>query len=263
MDIKLENIEVVRLKIAICDDEEKERFYIRKLIEKQDADCHITEFSSGRELLLFQEQSGENDRQMDIIFLDISMEDMDGMTAAKQLRNRMEDKKEAVWGSLPLLIFVSGYTEYMPEAFLVNAFGYIVKPIRESEFERVFSQALRECRCLAEKRRKQPKEILVRNKMTIRNVPAEDIYYIESRSRKVILYLAREKIEYYDKISELEQELKPDFFRVHKGYLVNMKYVERYDRSQIRMKNGDLLLISKYKYQDFVKAYLEYISEVR
>jgi len=38
-----------------------------------------------------------------------------------------------------------------------------------------------------------------------------------------------------------------------------MKYVERYSRKEVQMKNGDMLLISKYKYQDFVKAYLGYI----
>ena len=60
-----------------------------------------------------------------------------------------------------------------------------------------------------------------------------------------------------------ESELKPDFFRIHKGYLVNIKYVERYDRTEVKMRNGDSLLISKYKYQDFVKRYLEYILEER
>ena len=95
------------------------------------------------------------------------------------------------------------------------------------------------------------------------NVSADDIYYIESSNRKVTLYLRHEKIEYYDKISSLESELKPDFFRIHKGYLVNIKYVERYDRAEVKMRNGDSLLISKYKYQDFVKRYLEYILEER
>ena len=49
--------------------------------------------------------------------------------------------------------------------------------------------------------------------------------------------------------------------RKYKGYLVNMKYVERYSRTEVQMKNGKRLLISKYKYQDFIKAYLEYIAE--
>ena len=61
--------------------------------------------------------------------------------------------------------------------------------------------------------------------------------------------------------SAMELELREGFFRIHKGYLVNMKYVEKYSRTEVQMKNGKRLLISKYKYQDFIKAYLEYIAE--
>ena len=216
------------MNIAICDDEENIRIYIRKLIQKQEPFCKITEFSSGKELLEFQDET--NAEEIDILFLDIS---------------------------------VTGYPEYMQEAFSVNAFQYIVKPIQESNFEQVFAQTIREYQYLMAKKKEKPKEVLVRNGNRTRSVSADDIYYIESSNRKVTLYLRHEKIEYYDKISSLESELKPDFFRIHKGYLVNIKYVERYDRAEVKMRNGDSLLISKYKYQDFVKRYLEYILEER
>lgn len=208
------------MNIAICDDEENIRIYIRKLIQKQETFCKITEFSSGKELLEFQDET--NAEEIDILFLDISMEDEDGMTVAKQLRSQME-----------------------------------------SNFEQVFAQTIREYQYLMAKKKEKPKEVLVRNGNRTRSVSADDIYYIESSNRKVILYLRHEKIEYYDKISSLESELKPDFFRIHKGYLVNIKYVERYDRTEVKMRNGESLLISKYKYQDFVKRYLEYILEER
>lgn len=204
------------MNIAICDDEENIRIYICKLIQKQETFCKITEFSSGKELLEFQDET--NAEEIDILFLDISMGDEDGMTVAKQLRSQME-----------------------------------------SNFEQVFAQTIREYQYLMAKKKEKPKEVLVRNGNRTRSVSADDIYYIESSNRKVTLYLRHEKIEYYDKISSLESELKPDFFRIHKGYLVNIKYVERYDRTEVKMRNGDSLLISKYKYQDFVKRYLEYI----
>ena len=130
------------MNIAICDDEENIRIYICKLIQKQETFCKITEFSSGKELLEFQDET--NAEEIDILFLDISM--------AKQLRSQMESKKEAVWGSLPLLIFVTGYPEYMQEAFSVNAFQYIVKPIQESNFEQVFAQTIREYQYLMAKK---------------------------------------------------------------------------------------------------------------
>lgn len=103
-------------------------------------------------------------------------------------------------------------------------------------------------------------EILVCNGHIKRRICTDEIYYIESNNRKVILYLPQGNVEYYDKISKLEQELCKDFFRIHKGYLVNMKFVEGYTRSEVSLRNGDNLPISKYRYSDFVKGYQEYIS---
>lgn len=216
------------------------------------------EFSSGEELLAFWDL--EDREEIDILFLDISMEGMDGIAIAEQIRKRMVEKDEAVWGSLPLLIFVTGYPEYMPKAFSVNAFQYLLKPVDERAFEEVFKQAVREYRYLKSKRSAEPKEVLLRDKNVTRSVATDDIFYIESNNRKVIVHMRDEIIECYGKIGELEQELKEGFFRIHKGYLVNMKYVEGYNRTEVRVKNGSILLLSKYKYQDFAKAYLEFIS---
>ncbi len=247
------------MNIVVCDDEENIRIYIKKLIEMQNADCQIMEFSSGGELLQFWQQ--EDREQIDILFLDISMDGTDGMEAAEQIRKWKEERDEAMWGSLPILIFVTGYPEYMPKAFSVNAFQYLVKPIDEKEFEDVFALALREYRHMETKKNMEPRKILVRNGNVTRKVLVDDIYYIESSNRKIIVFMQDGEIECYGKIGELENELKKSFFRIHKGYLVNMKYVERYSRTEVLMKNGSSLLISKYKYQDFIKAYLGYISE--
>ena len=227
--------------IGICDDEENVRAYIRKLIEQQNEECQITEYASGEELLQAEK---ENSEKIDVLFLDIAMGDIDGMSVAKQLRQIQADKEQAAWGSLPLLIFVTGYSEYMPDAFSVNAFQYIVKPIKKKDFVNVFTQAVREYQYLTEQKDKTGKEITVGNGANMQTIKADDM-----------------KIEHWGKISDLEQELNPEFFRIHKGYLVNLKQIEGYDRTEVCMKNGNKLLISKYKYQDFVKAYLQYISE--
>lgn len=247
------------MNIAVCDDEENMRMYLKSLIRRQDAGCRIREFSSGGELLRFFKD--EENEPPDIVFLDISMNGTDGMEAAKQIQKRKEESGEPVWGSLPLLIFVTGYPEYMPEAFFVNAFQYLVKPVSEKTFKAVFTKAVRECRRLEQKKNAGARQLLLKNKTVTRAVAEDDIYYIESSNRKIIVYMKNEKIECYGKIGELEMKLKDSFFRIHKGYLVNMKYVEQYNRTEVRLKNGSSLMISKYKYQDFIKAYLEYISE--
>lgn len=106
----------------------------------------------------------------------------------------------------------------------------------------------------------ESKAVILRDGNVTRNVPADDIYYIESNNRKIIVHMCDETIECYGKIGELEQELREGFFRIHKGYLVNMKYVEGYNRTEVMVKNGNSLLLSKYKYQDFAKAYQDFIS---
>lgn len=243
----------------VCDDEENMRIVLKSFIRRQDAGCRIREFSSGSELLRFLKQ--EDIEQPDIVFLDIAMNGGDGMETAKQIQRRKEERGEPVWGSLPLLIFVTGYPEYMPEAFSVNAFQYLVKPVNEKAFAQTFTKAMRECRRLEQKKNAGARQLLLKDKSVTRNVATDDIYFIESSNRKIIVYMKTGTIECYGKIGELENKLKDSFFRIHKGYLVNMKYVERYNRTQVRLKNGSSLMISKYKYQEFIKAYLDYISE--
>ncbi len=246
------------MKVAICDDECLARSRIHSLVQQQGIGCQIEEFPSGRALLEAIDGAGE---WPDILFLDIAMEGMDGIAVAKELCARHRESQEPVWGSLPLLIFVSGRPEYILEAFGVNAFQFLLKPFGEAEFNRIFAQAAREYSSLAAQKQRKPREILVRSQNATRSIRADSIFYVESSNRKVILCLGQEKIEYYGKIGGLEQELGSGFFRVHKGFLVNMQYVEQYSRTGVRMQNGDTLLVSKYKYQEFAKAYQNFISE--
>lgn len=68
-------------------------------------------------------------------------------------------------------------------------------------------------------------------------------------------------VEYYARLSDLEQELSGYFYRIHKGYLVNLAYVDEYTKSKVTLLNGTKLMISKYKYTEFVKAYLKFMEK--
>lgn len=246
------------MNIAVCDDEEKVRVYIRKRIEMQSEHSRIMEFSSGGALLAYWQQKDRE--RIDILFLDISMAGAGGMETAEQILKWKEARKEPLWGELPLLIFVTSSPECMPKSFADTAFQYLVKPVSGRAFEEVFAQAVREYRHLTARKRTESKEITVRIGNKTRTIMADDIYFIESSNRKIIVSIQDEEIECYGKIGEMENELGQGFFRIHKGYLVNMEHVDRYSRSEVLMKNGGRLLISKYKYPDFIKAYLAYIS---
>lgn len=253
------NMEVARLQIAICDDEINVRSYIRKLIHKQGGEHIITEYASGEELLA--EVKSENRQNIDLLFLDIAMGGTGGMEVARRIRQIQADRGEAVWGSFPLIVFVTGYPEYMPAAFSVNAFQFIVKPINEEDFQKVYTQAVQEYNFLTGKRNRAAKQITVGNGGRMQTISAGDILYIESSNHKNIIHLQNERKEYYGRIKDLEQELEQDFFRIHRGYLINLNHIDHYDRTDVYMDNGDRLALSRYKYQEFVDSHLRHISE--
>lgn len=236
------------VKIAVCDDEKNIRSYLVSLIRKQDIECSIMEYASADEYL-------EDGREHDLIFLDIEMggseTGLDGMGLARHIRG-MDACRQ------PIIIFVTGYEKYVYDAFDVGAFQYLVKPVDEQKFAEVFSRAVGHILSEAEQRKKK---LVIQYGGEGKAIPLNDIYYMESRNHNIVLYLKDGNMEYYAKIGDLEKELAGQFYRIHRGYLINLSHVEGYDRTEVRMANGDKLLLSRYKYDGFVQAYMDYISE--
>ena len=85
-------------------------------------------------------------------------------------------------------------------------------------------------------------------------------FHLPVKARWFMEYMNEEELEYYAKLGDLEEELQGQFFRIHKGYLVNLACIDEYNKTEVTLVNGDKLLISKYKYPDFVKAYLRYMQ---
>ena len=176
---------------------------------------------------------------------------MDGMALARRLRSLPPDRQ-------PLIIFVTGYESYVYQAFDVEAFQYLVKPVDEGRFADVFRRAAEKLSVLEKQRRRT---LLVQYAGASRVIPLENIRYVESRGHKLLLHLKEGTVEYYGKIGELEQELGGQFARIHKGYLVNLRHVEEYARGQVTLTDGEKLMISKYKYDAFVKQHLRFLRQ--
>ena len=233
------------IKIAICDDEANIRAYLSSLIGAQDCPCEIVEYASAGDCLA-------DTQKIDLLFLDIELapSSLDGMALARKIRERATMTQ-------PIIIFVTGYERYVFDAFDVGAFQYLLKPVDEGKFAQVFSRAVAQIGTAKEK----PGRVLtLQSANTSRTVPLDSIYYIESSNHKVELHLKDGEFACYAKIGDLELELQDQFFRIHKGYLVNLAYVEGYSKTEVTLTNGEKLLISKYKYQDFVKAYLRFVK---
>ena len=233
------------MRIAICDDEKNIRELIGNKVTKQYPEAEIAFFSSGEELLL-------SDWQIDILFLDIQMSGRNGMETAIELRQKNNDV---------IIIFVTAVEEYVFQAFDVGAFHYIVKPIDDTKFADVIHRAVNELNSQTQNRKEaEEKYLMIHNGGVHTKIEIEDIVYAEVFNRKVVIHKKDETMEYYGKMSALEALAGDSFFRPHRAYLINFKYVEKYDANTIYLEKGSVLM-AKQKYPEFVKKYMKYIQK--
>lgn len=249
------------ISIAICDDEKAIQQSLKQNVGKICADygiaCQIVCYDSGEKMLELNKT-----RMPDILFLDIQMPGHNGMEIAKELRRRHKDI---------ILIFVTALPEYVYEAFDVNAFHYLVKPFSEKKLREILRRALQQLRNLAKIKEEQKKTenrthhsetapaILVKRGGLSTKVLLSDIIYAEVFNRKVMLHTTNGDIEYYGKLTDLSEQAGADFYRTHRAYLVNLKYVEKYNATTIWLEQGTALL-SKKQFAGFVRQYMQYIN---
>jgi len=231
------------LSIAICDDEildccnaAKE---IKDILENMGISHTIRQFHSGKELLKAVES-------FDMIFLDIMMSDMDGMKTAQLLRQKAFHK---------ILVFVSSSREYVMDAFDVEAFYYLTKPIDKGKLIHIIKRAAR-------KLEHNPEESIIINKeRRYQKILLRDILYFEIRGRVVSVHSTSGMFDYYEQIGALEEKLHgKGFVRCHKSFLVNLRHVDTYSREEITLTGGERVVIAKRRYETFCKEILDYMK---
>ena len=232
------------LQVAVCDDEVIEccdmAKRIKEIMEDMKIECIIRQFQSGRELLQTLES-------FDIVFLDIIMQDLDGMKTAQIFRKKAFDK---------MLVFVSSSREYVFDAYDVEAFQYLLKPVDDKKLKRVLQKAVL-------KTEKRPQEFIIvsRERQKVK-LFLDDIYYFEIKGRVVDVHETEGIFTYYEQIGELENKLRDKgFFRCHKSYLINLKYVDLYNRQEAILENGETIVIAKRRYDEFVQELFKVMRE--
>ncbi|MDE6530130.1 MAG: LytTR family DNA-binding domain-containing protein [Lachnospiraceae bacterium] len=232
------------LSIAVCDDEVIEccnmARKIKEILEEMKIPCMIRQFRSGGELLQALES-------FDIIFLDIIMQGLDGMKTAQIFREKAFDK---------ILIFVSSSREYVYEAYDVEAFQYLLKPVDDRKLKKVLQKAVLKTESHSQE------FIIISRERQKKKYFLDDIYYFEIKGRMVDVHGPEGIFTYYEQIGELENKLRDKgFFRCHKSYLINLKYVDGYNRQEVILENGENILIAKRRYEDFCQAVLKVMRE--
>lgn len=203
------------LRIAICDDDLAFTGSLETLVLDESRDMGIrvdTDVFSDGKTLLKSIQSGE---RYGLIFIDIEMEQVDGISAARKIR----ETDRSV-----LFIYISGYDKYLKDLFEVEPFRFLSKPLDKEKFRRYFMEA---CRRIGET---EAFYQFTFNK-EIRKVPLKDVVYFESRNRVVHIFLRDgNTAHFYGKLSVVEKELTDSrgyFLRIHQSFLVNYDYITK------------------------------------
>lgn len=217
--------------IVICDDEEKFVAELNALLYRYSAEknleIRVSSFKNGLELI-------ENyPMDIDLIFLDIQMDRMNGLQAADKIRKKDENVS---------IIFLTSLAQYALEGYKYNATNYIIKPIKYIRLKSEMDK------WLAQNKKKENAYILVENDTGKYKVSLNSLSYIETFNRNLMLYTDSENIISYRKMKDVENELeKHSFVRCHAGFLVNLFFVKRIEKLEIELIDGERIPISQQK----------------
>ena len=205
--------------VGICDDEKNVRELIEAYIRKIDDACTILHFENGEAVLKYAKQG----KRIDVLYLDIDLKGSpDGMAIAGRLKDKQIKEGTGAY-ALPLIIFVTGLPERMPEAFSVRAFQFLVKPIDEKQFRLAYSQVKKAV--LSIPKGHKSRSISVGTGGVKKTIIVSDIRFIESNGRKLIFHSKDGNVEIYGNMADVQGELDEAFFQVHRSFIVNMGFI--------------------------------------
>lgn len=156
------------------------------------------------------------------------------------------------------LIFITILKEMVFQSFEVQAYDYLVKPVEEKKFARTME------RLLVSMNNVNEEKLLVQKGYERIIISFDEIVFAEIIDRKVYLHLTTsEVVDFYDRIENLEAKLDSRFFRCHRSYLINMRYLKSYKNGVAYMENGKEIPVSRLRSKAFSEVILQYMKEWR
>lgn len=230
------------IRIAICEDEpillKQLTGQVKTILDKHSVLYNTKAYTNGAALL--------SRESFDILLLDIAMNPINGLELARKLRERGDEGK---------IIFITGHQQYAIDAYDVQAFHYLVKPVDMNKLEAVLLQL---CSSLKDEYKHA---IAIRQGTSVIRVPFEQILYLEVINRKIYLHKKEESFPFYGKLDELEPALPDTFFRCHRSYIVNFDHVQHYKKEEIWLDNEHAVPLSRRRYQAFGLAFMYYLKK--
>ena len=231
------------LQIGICDDETliaaRMEEMILEICRREGLPVSVEVFYSGNSLT----EEVRRGTRFDLLYLDIHMQNGDGIAAAGRIRKLDANV---------LLIFVSGYDQYLMELFRLDVFDFIKKPVEKERFEQIFLKAVRRagersCYFVYTYRGEEFK------------IPCMEILYFESSGRKIWIHMKNgESCSFNGKLSDVSERLmkgRVPFLRIHQSYLVNYHFIRTRSRTEVRLVDHAVLPVSEDRRKEFDRQY--------
>ncbi|MEG1926347.1 MAG: LytTR family DNA-binding domain-containing protein [Ruthenibacterium sp.] len=232
------------MKIGICDDE---LYYVQKI-----ESMVRTYFSAQHmEITLFCDTNAERFSQndlsaLDIVFLDVLMDTVNGIDVARALR---------VQNQKAVLVYISQLIDYAPMGYEVNAFRYLLKSNLENTFYECMQAVMRRLET-------QNQTYLLKTELGILSLALNNVLYIESQKRLLLFHVQNQERSFYqcyEKITVAQQQLsEKGFLRIHKSYLVNMAHIKYIRNTEIALKENTVLPVSRQNDSSILQAYLQW-----
>lgn len=216
-------------KIAIVDDNITDIEYVTLLVrhwaEEAGHNVSISSFSSA-EAFLFQY---EEERDFDMLLLDIEMGKMNGVELAKAVRKS---------NAFVQLVFITGFPDFMAEGYEVSALHYLMKPVISKKLYAVLDKA-------STNLVKLEKRICVTYDRRTDFIPISHILYVEAQKQYVLIHTEKKIYRMKGSLVEMEKELDEFFYKCQRSFLINLQYVVRIQKEYVVLKNGEEIPISR------------------
>lgn len=225
------------MRIAICDDSAQDAQFVQHIVSNWAA-------SKGLELQALTFPSAESflfhyteDKNFDILLLDVEMGDMDGVTMAKRIRQDNETVQ---------IVFITGYSDYIAEGYEVAALHYLMKPVKEDKLYAVLDRAL-------EKRKQDERCLNLELSGEMVRIPFYEIRYLNVQKNYVTVH-AKQDYTLKRSFGEFEKELDSRFSRVGRAMILNLKHIRRVTKTEVHLSDGTVLPLPRGAYEPLNRA---------
>ena len=227
-------------RIAICDDSAVDAGYVEGILRdwaaERELDILAERFQSAEQFLFHYEE----DKNYDILLLDIEMGEIDGVTMAKTVRK----DNEAVQ-----IVFITGYSDYIAEGYEVAALHYLMKPVGREKLFAVLDRALEKC-C------KNARCLNLELSGEIVRIPLYEVRYLDVRQNYVTVH-AKQDYTVKRTLAEFEAVLDETFCRVGRSMIVNLRQIRRVTKKEVFLADGTALPLPRGAYEPLNRAIIE------